>query len=37
MRVGCKNVRAISIKMVVETVTHAAGSRESVESDKKGQ
>lgn len=34
MRVGCKSVRAMSIKMVVETVTHVAGSRESVESGK---
>lgn len=37
MRIGSKSVSAISIKMVVETVTHIAGSRESVESDKKGQ
>lgn len=33
MRVGCEDFGAISIKMVVETVTHKGGPRENVESD----
>lgn len=34
MRVGCEDIGAISIKMVVETVTHKGGPRENVESHK---